>query len=135
MEPRRITPVMKTPLNRLFLALNHYISTGDHFGEGVALPESDPALRLVRVLIPVNRTMKQDRVDFEKLRSKFDELAAAGEFPVRLEHMGREGLFEYWSFVVPEFRMDDLAAELRRAPGPAGWGSGKAIIDQHDWHE
>lgn len=135
MEPRRITPLQKTPLNRLFFAINHYVSTGDHFGEGIGVPESDPAFGLVRVLIPVNRHMAQDQADFRCLQSKFDELAAAGEFPVRLEHMGTEGLFDYWSFVVPTFRMDALADELRRAPGPAGWGSGKAIIDQHKWRE
>lgn len=38
MEPRRITPLRGTPVNRLFFAINHYVSTGDHFGEAWLSP-------------------------------------------------------------------------------------------------
>lgn len=130
MEPRDIKLFRKKPLNRLFFAINHYISTGDHIGEGIAMPAGSGN---VKIIVPVNRYIQADRDDIEKLRSKFEEIG--DKFHVYLEKIGEDGRFDYWSFNVHESRMDDLARELRRAPGPAGWGSCKTIIDETEWVE
>ncbi|NBB84978.1 MAG: hypothetical protein GVY12_01985 [Bacteroidetes bacterium] len=130
MEPRHITPKQNTPLNRLFLSINHYVSTGDHFGEGVAMPTSTGR---VLVMVPVNTRMEQDRQDFDAFRARFDEMA--GRFDTELQDIGRDGLFHFWAFEIDETRMDELSEALRERPGPKGWGSGKTIIDNHNWIE
>jgi len=132
MEPRRITPLRGTPVNRLFLAINHYVSTGDHFGEGMALPLAAPA-GVLRFVIPVNRAMEQDLEDFDRFRARFEQLAP--KYKTELEDQGAEGLFHMWTFDLPERLVDRLARDLRAAPGPLGWGSPKSVIDEHEWHE
>lgn len=127
-DPKKITPLTGTPINRLFFAINHYVSTGDHFGEGMAAPS---APGWVTILIPVNVSLQQDQADFEAFRSRFDELAA--EFGLTMAWHGEEGGFELWSFDVREQDADRLATALRERPGKAGWGSGKAVIDRHRW--
>lgn len=128
-NPRDITPLIDQPLNRLFFAINHYISTGDHFGEGIAVPEGGR----VRVLIPVNVNLPQDGEDLRAFRSRFEELQSAYE--TALGYMGEEEGFEFWSFLIREDQADALARDLRASPGSLGWGSGKAIIDAHGWKE
>ncbi len=117
------------PLRRLFFAINHYISTADHIGEGVAMDAGDR----LRVCIPVNLEMVQDREDWAAFRSRFDELAA--DFDTRLEDLDADGDMRLWTFLVDPNRLEDLATALMSRPGPAGWGSGKAVIDAHDWRE
>lgn len=118
-----------TPIRRLFLALNHYLSTGTHLGEGVAWQEG----ALVRVMLPVRADSEQDQRDFDALRARLDELAP--EHGIRLGYLGQEGGMEMHSFTVRPERMGALAAALRERPGPLGWGSTKRQIDAHTWEE
>jgi len=83
------------PLSLLFVAINHYISTGDHIGEGIALEEGS---QKVRVVVAVNTTLKDDREDFLKFKSKFDAIKL--KFQTRLDDHGREGIFHTHSFAV-----------------------------------
>lgn len=129
MEPRKITPLRRSPINRLFFAINHYVSTGDHVGEGLGVPEG----AYVRVLLPVNSAMAQDVSDFEAFRARFDELAP--RFGLTLEGPERSGVYHIYSFRIHERDMDALARALRERPGPSGWGSMKAVIDKHNWNE
>ena len=70
MEPLELIPIADGPLKRLIIAINHYISTGNHFGEGFALGEGSR----VRIVIPVNLYMERDQKDFEAFRSRLDVL-------------------------------------------------------------
>lgn len=127
MEPRPITPKQNEPLNRLLFAINHYVSTGDHVGEGIALPtgrEGDPS-REQLVMIPVNTKMEQDREDFAAFGARLNELGW------ELEKMGRDGIFEFYALRIREDEMDALAEKLRERPGQEGWGSMKETIDKH----
>ncbi len=119
MEPLELIPIADGPLKRLIIAINHYISTGNHFGEGFALGEGSR----VRIVIPVNLYMERDQKDFEAFRSRFDELA--DEFNSELEDMGRGGLMRVWTFLVDYKRVDELARAFRERPGSLGWGSRK----------
>lgn len=71
MNPRDIKPQIGTPTNRLFWAINHYVSTGDHIGEGVAQEVGGKLL----FLIPVRVAAEQDQRDLAAFRARFDELA------------------------------------------------------------
>ena len=129
MEPRKVTPLLKTPVNRLFFAINHFVSTGNHIGEGIALPVGSK----IRMLIPVNTVMTQDLQDFAAFRSRFLELAP--RFALTLTGPENNGLFDIYYFDIEPGRMDELAQELRKKPGPKGWGSSKKVIDQYKWDE
>lgn len=138
-KPPCVTPLDKSPINRLFFAINHYVSTGDHIGEGVVLPEPGTPHRddepypedRLRFLIPVRTASDQDLDDFASFRSRFEELQDT--FTTRLEASGSEGAFGLWSFAIAYRQADALAKALRRRPGPKGWGSPKATIDQANW--
>ena len=52
--------VRNTPLNRLYLAINHYISTGDHIGEGI----SNDLGSHIQMMVAVNQANPTDQQDF-----------------------------------------------------------------------
>ena len=116
--------VQNTPLNRLFLAINHYISTGDHLGEGIAYDQGTH----VQVILAVNQSNPTDLADFVKFRSRFDELRA--EFNLTLSDLGVQNNFHLHSFLVDLTDMDDLAKRLEEKPGAGGWGSMHELINQ-----
>lgn len=132
-----ITFLNNTPLNRLFLAINHYISTGDYIGQGMASPvnaglmsdrEAQPEDK-IRVLIPYNITSDVDLDDLACFKSRFAELQE--EFSTRLEPVQGHGDFGCVGFVIYYKQCEPLAKALKSRPGPKGWGSIKPIIDQH----
>ena len=120
-------PVQNTPLNQLFLAINHYISTGDHVGEGMA-NEHETHLQ---VIIPVNQTNPVDREDFTKFRSRWEELQ--GKFSTELVDNGEHQQFRLYTFNINPSDMDELAKELTKRPGPLGWGSMYGLIQKHNF--
>ena len=119
-----ITYCVGTALNRLILAINCYVSTGDLIGMGVAIPEGPD--RTV-VLIPVNRTLALDEADFSCFRSRFEELA--GQFGTELRFLDRHGPFDHWMFSIRNGHVDALARELRKRPGRLGWGTMKEQVE------
>ena len=126
-------PLQGTPVNRLFFSINHYVSTGDHFGEGLAMDTVPGALAF---MIPVNTRMEGDAENFRRLEARIRQLRDhPEEWPVRLTDEGRQGLYHIYALHVPAPLVEPLAAKLREEPGPLGWGSPKKIIDSHDWHE
>ena len=128
-------PVTNTALNQLFLAINHYVSTGDHIGEGIALPHSPsqnrPGLPLptdvLQILMPCNTEDKLDISDFEKFKSRFLELQDT--FKTKLEEGKPNGKFRLYFFLLRFGDCQALSQALMEKPGPLGWGSPKAIID------
>lgn len=114
------------PLSKLFIAINHYISTGDHFGEGTAMENGKDE---VLIFILVNINLKDDREDFEKFKSKFDQISKS--FDTRLIDRGSNRGFHTYVFSLRKESIQDMAVELLRNPGPLGWGSMKALIDKH----
>ena len=126
-DPKKVTPMVDSPLNRLVFAINHYVSTGDHIGVAIAAKYGER----IGVTIPVRKNAPQDVADFEAFRSRFEELA-----PVHGASLGwigeHEGV-EAWLVLIGMEQMEAFAAELRERPGPLGWGSGKATIDAYRW--
>lgn len=125
----KLTKLSEGPINDLFLAINHYVSTGDHIGEGVALPEPDGR---VLIQIPYNPRNATDADDFKRFASRMAEIAVADpslQFPVK--DMGKTPHFTIGGFVIGQDQMRALARELVRDGGLLGFGSGKRLIDQH----
>lgn len=127
MNPRDVKPMLDTPLNRLFFAINHYVTTGDHIGEGIATGDE----KRMRVTIPVRTDSKDDQANFAAFRSRFEELA--DKYRLVLGYLGEHRNFEGWTFEIDVERMDALAVDLRERPGPLGWGTGKTVIDAYQW--
>lgn len=128
-NPKDVIPLTGGPTTRLFWAINHYVSTGDHIGEGVARKQGH---RWVLTII-VFPDKKQDRDDMEAFRSR---MGMKGLPPNRLDFCGRHGAAEMWTLTVADADVDALADALVSEPGPMGWGSGKAVIDRYEWrHE
>jgi hypothetical protein len=123
-----------SPLSLLFVAINHYISTGDHFGEGIALgdgkgkgePKPDEKFTIV---IVVNRSLPVDIEDFQKFKSKLESLR--NKFPIKLATHGTEQGFSQYSFALYYHQVPKLTQLLTESPGPLGWGSMKELIDTH----
>ena len=135
MQP--ITALRNSPLNGLFLAINHYVSTGDHLGEGVAMPEGEQRHATgephkddqIRVIVAMDIGNPTDVADFEKFRSKFSKIAI--EFDTNLTHEGVHGGMRIYTFVIRYRQCEKMAQRLTESPGPLGWGSPKELIDKH----
>lgn len=135
MQP--ITALRDTPVNRLFFAINHYVSTGDHLGEGISVAEGPqaPAAPLpnpndrLRIMLLVNSTDPIDRNDYQKFTSRFNELADS--FGTELKTNGHQEQFFVYSFSLAYGQCDALAQALTERPGPLGWGSMKGLIERH----
>ena len=104
-------------LNRLFIAINHYVSTGDRIGEGVATVEEDR----LQILLPVKARDPRDAEDFRRFCARFDELAP--RFGLSLEFKANAIGMDVWGFLIDPDQIDALSSALRERAGPLGWGS------------
>lgn len=123
-----------SPLSLLFVAINHYISTGDHLGEGMAIGdgkgkgEPKPNERFTIVIL-VNRSLPDDIEDFKKFKSKLESLEKT--FPIKLSSHGTQEGFSQYSFDIYYHQVERLTQLLTESPGLLGWGSMKELIDKH----
>lgn len=109
-------------LGRLFLAINRYVSTGDHYGEGIALELSH---KKVRVLIPVtaapkSKTEQNDFANFKALKARLEELE--DEVELQLSIIGLEGKHCFWGLDLNKEDIPELINLIEEEPGPLGWG-------------
>jgi hypothetical protein len=120
--------ITNTPMNRVFFAINHYVSAGDHIGEGIAMPVDD---NKIRFLIPVNPNLPLDVEDWNKFNSKLQEIT----FPAfKLENHGKTPPhFIMHTILVAEKDLTAFADALMEKPGKMGWGSPKTLIDRFVW--
>lgn len=125
-NPRDVQPAIGEPINKLFWAVNHYVSTGDHIGEGVAYRQGSMWL----LTIPVSTVNQQDQQDMAALRSRLERITTP---TVKLGYLGEMGNMEGWQLTVADADIPALIEALTKEPGPLGWGSGKTVIDKHQW--
>ena len=124
-----IDVISEGPVRDLFLALNHYISTGDHVGEGVAMEDHQGDYLFNIAYDPQNAV---DAADYIRFRRRITEIMEAGAIPLMVtEPDGRRGQFLVALLHVKPADVRRLAQELVRSPGAAGWGSMKPLIDEH----
>ena len=116
------------PINDLFYAVNFYISTGDHIGEGKAGETEDGQLL---VIIPLSKTNAEDQADADRLEQRVTEIQNSGAVEVVLERHKDAGAFDYLLLKVAAEDARPLARELVRQEGGKGWGTPKRDIDKH----
>ena len=116
------------PINDLFYAVNFYISTGDHIGEGKAGETEDGQLL---VIIPLSKTNAEDQADADRLQQRVTEIQSSGAVGVTLERHKDTGAFDYLLLKLAAGDARPLARELVRQRGGKGWGTPKRDIDAH----
>ena len=116
------------PINDLFYAVNFYISTGDHIGEGKAGETEDGHLL---VIIPLSKTNAEDQADADRLEQRVMEIQSSGSVAVTLERHKDTGAFDYLLMKLAAKDARSLACELVRQMGGKGWGTPKREIDKH----
>ena len=115
-------------INNLVVAVNQYVSTGDHIAEGVAY-QTPPGDHYV-LAIPVSKSLPLDQEDFSKLRARIAEIAKS--LPVNLhKDPTSDPRFDYWMLSIHEDSVDTLIDALLERPGPLGWGSPKPLVDEY----
>lgn len=124
MSTRTIEIHVDTDASRLMYGLNHYISIGDHIGEGLAYIMGDD-LALLVVHNPGNPV---DAEDWRRLSARLYELRREVRF--QLKYHGASPPFEAWNLKLARADVDRFAALLREGPGPLGWGSVYAQLQQ-----
>lgn len=111
-------------VNDVFLGINYYISTGDHYGEGGAIDMGAGVLALV---VPYDPSKPQEIADLTALKVRLEELRQAGiglrEETPPIASSGRVGQFDFLLLHVHQDDLVRLAQGLVREPGKAGWGS------------
>ena len=114
------------PINDLFYAVNFYISTGDHIGEGTATEDGQ-----LFIIIPLSKTNAADQADAERLQQRVTEIKGSGAVGVELERHADTGAFDYLLMKLALTDARPLARELVRQMGGKGWGTPKNDIDTH----
>src|SRR6185312_814510 len=126
MKPNLITAQSEGPLNDICFAVNHYISTGDHIGEGVGF-ETETAWVLN---IPVNPNLRDDVEDWEKLKSRLNLLVREGGADARLEPaLSSPAALVLYTLTIPKDTVRPFCRALMEKPGSRGWGTGKFAMD------
>ena len=123
-----IQALQSGPINRLFFAINHYVSTGEHLGQGVALEGDDPGTLLLQ--IPYDPDNPTHAEDFERFRARLEEITQEEGLRGELREMGWAGKIRVAVVLVRKEELTPLADGLMEKPSDLGWGSGKAAIDQ-----
>ena len=125
---REIRIIPKEPTARLFWAINHYLPTGYEIGTGAARRRGDHGWALT---IPRPDKRTQGGKDYRALA----QALWADNIPEHeLIQVGRVKDTELWELWVADADMLPMAEALEFAPGPLGWGSGKAeVIDRYEW--
>jgi hypothetical protein len=130
--PPNVTPVENTPINRVFFALNHYISTGDHVGEGIAMEAGDSIIFAI-----LHRPREwEDKDNWERLKARVEELIDE-RFPVAIQDLGwapgpsgDQQEFRAWGIRVRRSELDAFAGKITEKPGPKGWGSMRTFLER-----
>ncbi|HIJ87420.1 MAG TPA: hypothetical protein HPP97_06985 [Desulfuromonadales bacterium] len=130
--PKDLTFCVGTPMNRVILGLNHYMSVGDYVGSGTAILVGDE----MKFAVPVNINLQEDVINFIKLSNRLEEIT----YPkFKIEDLGIKKYashlptFNMFTISVKESDCDAFAKVLIEKPGSLGWGSSKALLDLTDW--
>ncbi len=110
------------PAFRCILAINNYIATGDLVGSGVFHQIADKTV----FVIPVNRSLVADLLDFAKLQAKLQLISNPKH---QLESMGQHNHFDMWTLSVANQDLDDFSYQLASSPSSKGWGTCRDATD------
>lgn len=116
-------------LVELVVALNQYVSTGDYVGVCNVVKDEGPGSYVF--IIPVSQSDRTDRADFEKLKTRLTEVAAAGGPRPEWLDLGTQGAYDAHGLRVPTEDMPSLTQMLSEKPSARGWGSPKPTVDEY----
>ena len=117
-----------SPMSCLVQAINHFVSTGDHFGEGRIL-HAKTGDWLVVLACNVNDEI--DVEDMRKFESRFKEVIEETAIDARLEKGEEVNGCRSYLLHVHDPDMLPLAQALISAAGEAGWGSMYPYIQRY----
>lgn len=104
----------------LIEAINHYIATGDHFGEGSVF-EAKSGEYLIPILF--DPTDSIDSSDFEKFACRLDEIRDETGLKLVMEREGKIGRCDSFHLRLEQSKFLPLAKALVSRPSEKGWGS------------
>ena len=116
------------PEIKVFLAINHYISTSENLGQGYLMTGEETPGKIT-IIIPVNKKLQEDLDNWDKLYSRLLEIDALINFEVKLYDENAPN-FIVQSIVLDHNDLDALADALVAKPGVLGWGTPKPIVDR-----
>ena len=123
------TVLASGPYKEVFLALNYYISTGDHIGEGQARPLGNGRVHL---LIPYAPREREDKENWERLQARLTQIQTQDKLALSVVDLGpASGNFRVMAIEIAAADVARLAQVLKAKPGPLGWGSLHAFLQQH----
>ena len=121
----RIEQVANGPIHKLMVAFNHYITTAEHIGDGVALPVGDD----LAVCIPYAPCEFEDSTNWRCLEARLQEIVAKDSLNIRIRNDGTgEGRFTLMIVTLPQSDITRLTTLLKAKPGPLGWGSLRTFL-------
>jgi hypothetical protein len=114
------------PINDAFLALNHYISTGDHVGEGIAMYWHDGRIAFN---VPYAPRELEDKDNWTRLEARLHQMQADDDFSVEIQDGGMTpGGFRVMILLLAEDDVPAFTLALKEKPGPIGWGSMRSFL-------
>lgn len=122
-----LTVCVGTSMNRVLIGINHYITTSELIGAGLAMPVDNK----IKFFILVNINHPTDVSDWQKLSSRLQEISSP---QFEIEYHGRDEIkngtkFDQYTITLLEKDCDEFAKALMIKPGPMGWGSTKRYVD------
>lgn len=126
-----MNPIIVTtnsPLSRAFHALNYYMSVADHVGEGIAFEEG---AQHVLLMTPYRKTNETDNSDYLALHARLEEIKPLLAIEIRSDLGLRKGI-TLAGVKVHKGELDNFARLLIEAPGPLGWGSMRAFLEERN---
>ena len=126
---KQLDVIGEGPVRDMILAINHYVSTGDHIGEGIALEGLSGDYLFAVPFDPQSADDLADARCFERrLREIVEDQPA---ILLSVSEQKEPGQFDYLLVSILPSDLRKVAAALVRSAGQAGWGSGKPLIDEH----
>ena len=128
MNTQIIDSTHPSPSAYLVQAINHFVMTGDHFGEATILNARDG---VKMVMLAYNISDKLDVEDFRKFESRLRESVLKTKIDARIKKSHEANGYRTFLLQLHERDMLRLAQELLREAGRAGWGSLQPDIERY----
>ena len=115
------------PEIKVFLAINHYISTSDNLGQGNYMQDPEDPDQIILV-VPVNKKRQEDLDNWDKLYSRLQELSSQINFALLPAQNSPDFIVNAIS--IKHNDLNALSYALVNKPGLLGWGTPKLMVDR-----
>ena len=115
------------PEIKVFLAINHYISTSENLGQGNYMQDPEKPDQIILV-VPVNKKRQEDLDNWDKLYSRLQELSSQIDFTLLPAQYSPDFIVNAIS--IKHNDLNALSYALVNKPGLLGWGTPKLMVDR-----